>query len=550
MNALKKPLIALVLSFILMQASHQFSLRFDLTSDRRYSLSETTLTQLKGLDKPLRIDVFLTGDLPGLYREFRGELDVFLNQLEYVTSKLIIQYNDPFEIGTNETVVREMQQYGMSPEIVINKKDGQRYESMVFPWMIINYGDFSERVSLLSKQLGDTDQDKISRSIQQIEYLIMDGIGKVTRETKSTIAILTSHQTSENIKLADFLQSLRSYYNLASFDLKNPEISPEQSLKNLNRFKALIISNPNKAFTRAEKYILDQYSLQGGGILWLVNGVAIDRDSLFNSAGRAYGFPLELNLDDYFFNQGIRINKTLVQDLYCAPIVLANGSANNTQFIPYPWSYNPLSKPESNLIGERIGPLLTQFASPIDILENTMDQSVLLQTSGFTKTAGMPVVVSLDQATEKIQPSGYDEPSKILGLLTEGEQKSLFANRILPMKNANHLNKGKSKSILFSDGNLGENQLDKGAPLQLGYDKWTNNFYANKQLLMHAIHYLSGNLDGLLIRQKKWNLAYLDAQKIEAKGILLKVMMLLSPLLIGLGFGWLNQLERSKHLGT
>ena len=550
MKALKKPLIALVLSLILMQASHQFSLRFDLTSDQRYSLSEATLTQLTSLDKPLRIDVFLTGDLPGLYREFRGELDVFLDQLEYATDKLIIQYNDPFEIGSNEAVVREMQQYGMSPEIVIENKDGQRNETMVFPWMIINYGDVSERVSLLSKQLGDTDRDKISRSIQQIEYLIMDGIGKVTRETKSTIAVLTSHQTSENIKLADFLQSLRPYYNLASFDLKNPEISPEQSLTNLNRFKALIISNPNKAFTQTEKYILDQYSLQRGGILWLVNGVGIDRDSLFNSAGKAYGFPLELNLDDYFFNQGMRINKALVQDLYCAPIVLANGSANNIQFIPYPWSYYPLPKPESNLIGERIGPVLTQFASPIDILENTMNQSVLLQTSGFTKTAGVPVVVSLDQATEKIQPSGYDEPSKTLGLLTEGEQKSLFANRILPMKNVNHLNKGKGKSILFSDGNLAENQLDKGAPLQLGYDKWTSNFYANKQLLMHAVHYLSGNLDGLLIRQKKWNLAYLDAQKIEAKGMLWKVMMLLSPLLIALGFGWLNQRGRSKHSGA
>ncbi|CAI8295906.1 MAG: Uncharacterised protein [uncultured Bacteroidota bacterium] len=550
MKAFKRPLIALVLSLILMQVSEQFSLRFDLTVDKRYSLSEATLTQLNSLDKPLRIDVFLTGDLPGLYRDFRGELDVFLSQLEYATDKLIIQYNDPFDIGSNEAVVREMQQYGMNPEIVIENKDGQRNENLVFPWMIVNYGEVSERVSLLSKQLGDTDRDKISRSVQQMEYLIMDGIGKVTRETKSTIAVLTSHQTSENRKLADFLQSLRPYYNLASFDLKNPEISPEQSLTNLNRFKTLIISNPIEAFTQSEKYILDQYSLQGGGLLWLVNGVGIDRDSLFNSAGKAYGFPLELNLDDYFFNQGIRINKALVQDLYCAPIVLANGSENNTQFIPYPWPYYPLPKPESNLIGERIGPVLTQFASSIDALENSMNQSVLLQTSGFTKTAAVPVVISLDQATEKIQPSIYDEPSKILGLLSEGKQKSLFANRILPFENTEHLNEGQTKSIVFGDGNLAENQLDKGAPLQLGYDKWTSNFYANKELLMHAVHYLSGNLDGLLIRQKEWNLAYLDAQKIKAKGVLWKVMMLLTPLVVALGFGWLNQRGRSKHLGA
>jgi hypothetical protein len=133
MKAFKRPLIALVLSLILMQVSQQFSLRFDLTVDKRYSLSEATLTQLNSLDKPLRIDVFLTGDLPGLYRDFRGELDVFLSQLEYATDKLIIQYNDPFEIGSNEAVVREMQQYGMNPEIVIENKDGQRNENLVFP---------------------------------------------------------------------------------------------------------------------------------------------------------------------------------------------------------------------------------------------------------------------------------------------------------------------------------------------------------------------------------------------------------------------------------
>ena len=112
------------------------------------------------------------------------------------------------------------------------------------------------------------------------------------------------------------------------------------------------------------------------------------------------------------------------------------------------------------------------------------------------------------------------------------------------------MNEGQTKSIVFGDGNLAENQLDKGAPLQLGYDKWTSNFYANKELLMNAVHYLSGNLDGLLIRQKEWNLAYLDAQKIKTKGVLWKVMMLLTPLVVALGFGWLNQRGRSKHLGA
>jgi len=548
LKLLKKPILFLALCFSLMALSLQFGVRLDLTLDKRYSLSENSIKQLQQLKEPIRIDLFLDGELPGLYRELRNELDVFLIQLEHYSDKLIVQYNDPFEIGSTEQVIQEMQRYGMNPEIVVENKDGQRSESIVFPWMIINYGEASERVPLLQKQLGDTESDKIARSLQQMEYLIMDGIYKVSLKEKSNIAVLTSHKTSDQIKIADLLQSLKSYYNLGSFDLKNPGVSSEQSLKNLNRFDVLLVSNPNESFSSSEKYILDQYALQGGGILWLVNGIGIDRDSLFNSAGKAYGFPLELNLDDYFFQQGIRINKELVQDLYCAPIVLAAGEQNNTQYVPYPWPFYPLPTPESTLIGQDIGPVLTQFISPIDLIDNNLKKISLLQSSKFTKGSGVPTLVSFEQATQKIKPSRYNESSKNLGVLIEGEQSSLYTNRVKPFKLAEHLPKGSIKMVVFGDGNLAENQIDKGTPLQLGYDKWTNNFYNNKSLLLNAFHYLSSNPERLMIRQKQWDFAFLDPQKIETRGFLWKIMMLFIPVLISLIFGWLSQRGRSKQI--
>ena len=538
----------MALCFSLMALSLQFGVRLDLTLDKRYSLSENSIKQLQQLKEPIRIDLFLDGELPGLYRELRNELDVFLIQLEHYSDKLIVQYNDPFEIGSTEQVIQEMQRYGMNPEIVVENKDGQRSESIVFPWMIINYGEASERVPLLQKQLGDTESDKIARSLQQMEYLIMDGIYKVSLKEKSNIAVLTSHKTSDQIKIADLLQSLKSYYNLGSFDLKNPGVSSQQSLKNLNRFDVLLVSNPNESFSSSEKYILDQYALQGGGILWLVNGIGIDRDSLFNSAGKAYGFPLELNLDDYFFHQGIRINKELVQDLYCAPIVLAAGEQNNTQYVPYPWPFYPLPTPESSLIGQDIGPVLTQFISPIDLIDNNLKKISLLQSSKFTKSSGVPTLVSFEQATQKIKPSRYNESSKNLGVLIEGEQSSLYTNRVKPFKLAEHLPKGSIKMVVFGDGNLSENQIDKGTPLQLGYDKWTNNFYKNKSLLLNTFHYLSSNPERLMIRQKQWDFAFLDPQKIETRGFLWKIMMLFIPVLISLIFGWLSQSGRSKQI--
>ena len=548
LKLLKKPILFLALCFSLMALSLQFGVRLDLTLDKRYSLSENSIKQLQQLKEPIRIDLFLDGELPGLYRELRNELDVFLIQLEHYSDKLIVQYNDPFEIGSTEQVIQEMQRYGMNPEIVVENKDGQRSESIVFPWMIINYGEASERVPLLQKQLGDTESDKIARSLQQMEYLIMDGIYKVSLKEKSNIAVLTSHKTSDQIKIADLLQSLKSYYNLGSFDLKNPGVSSEQSLKNLNRFDVLLVSNPNESFSSSEKYILDQYALQGGGILWLVNGIGIDRDSLFNSTGKAYGFPLELNLDDYFFHQGIRINKELVQDLYCAPIVLAAGEQNNTQYVPYPWPFYPLPTPESTLIGQDIGPVLTQFISPIDLIDNNLKKISLLQSSKFTKSSGVPTLVSFEQATQKIKPSRYNESSKNLGVLIEGEQSSLYTNRVKPFKLAEHLPKGSIKMVVFGDGNLAENQIDKGTPLQLGYDKWTNNFYNNKSLLLNAFHYLSSNPERLMIRQKQWDFAFLDPQKIETRGFLWKIMMLFIPVLISLIFGWLSQRGRSKQI--
>ena len=544
----KKPLFILLLTLLFIGIVQQITFQKDLTADKRYSLSDSSILQLKALDEPVRIDIFLNGKLPGLYRDFWRELNIILNQMQFYSDKLIIQFNNPLEIDSNERAIAEMEGYGMKPEIVIEKKDGQRSESIVFPWMIVNCGNVSERVFLLDKQFGDTERNKITRSIEQIEYLILDGIRRVTLKEKSNLAVLTSHQTSKNIKLADLLQSLKPYYNLASFNLKNPENTPLQSLNNLKRFDALIVSNPNEPFSKKEKYILDQYELYGGGILWMINGIAISRDSLFNNSGKAYGFPLELNLDDYFFVRGIRLNKILVKDLYSAPLVLATGNQNNTQYIPYPWPYFPLPIPESNLIGQSVGPVLTQFASSLDSLENSLNKTVLLKTSAFTKTAGVPLLLLLEEATKKIQPSKYNEPSKILGILTEGTGKSLFLNRVKPIVYNKHQDKGGYKSIIFGDGTIGENQIERGAPLNLGYDKWTSNYYANKQLLINSIHYLTGNQEGLMIRQKKWNFAYLDPQKINSKGIFWKMIIILSPILISLLFGLFIQKGRSKHM--
>ena len=546
MNHFKLPLILFISTLIFVGFSRLFIFQIDFTEDKRYTLSEETMNQIQKIENPLKIDVFLSGNMPSKYLKFRNELDFILNRIKFYNKNISLNYINPLGFEKTDDTVNEMIQFGLPPEIVRENKNGNIKQSLIFPWLVINYGKKSEKIQLLQKKLGDNEEEKIFRSLEQLEYKILDGLHKVILKEKKNIAILTSHETTNNIKIADLLQNLKPYYNLGSFDLKNKDVTPKKTIENLKKFDLLVISNPKNSFSQKEKYIIDQFSLSGGKLLWMINGVTINRDSLFNNYGRAYSVGKELNLDDYFFNLGIRIQKKLVKDLYCAPIVLANGQENDTQYIPYPWPYNPLSEPENFIIGKDLGPVLFQFASPIDTLENQLTKTLLIKSSNFTKTSTTPSVIELTEAINEIKPNEFKNISKDFGYLIEGRQKSLFTNRIKPFNLKNEINYGLVKLIIFSDGNIAENQIDKGSPLSLGYDKWTNNYYSNKDLIINSIHYLVNNEERLLLRDKNLKVNTIDKIKIKKYASFWKWFMLIIPLLIGLISGFVIQFLRFR----
>ena len=543
-----KLVLTISLIIILMYLSNLFFIQIDFTSDKRYSLSKSSLNEIKKINEPITIDVFLTGNLPKAYLPFRNELDVILNRLKYYNNKIVLQYSDPLESGNSKSIIEEMQRFGLTPEIVVQNENGNREESIIFPWAIINYNGKSEKIGLLEKQLGNTQNENIIYSIQLLESKIMDGIYRVRLENKKNIAFLSSHGTTKKIKIADLFNNLKPYYNLLGFDLKNSNVSPSQRLNNLMKFDLLLISNPSEKFSSSDKYILDQYSLQGGKLIWMINGVAINRDSLFNKSGKSYALPQELNLEDYFFHKGIRIEKTLIQDLYCAPIVLASGYENDTQYIPYPWVYYPIINPKDSIIGRDSGPILCQFVSPIKTVENKLSKFLLLKSSNFTKTSAFPDVIDLKQATNKIKPSTFLQKSKAISYLVQGQDYSLFQNRIKPFKFRGNIETGKFEMVIISDGNIAENQINKGVPLSLGYDKWTNNYYSNRTWILNVIHFLTGNKDYLISKGKKWNFAFFDIQKTKNIGSYLKWLIILLPFIIGISSILIGNKVRNKHL--
>ena len=535
----------LLIPLLLILLAQGMEYRWDMTQDRRYTLSENTKNLLSELDRPLKIDVFLTGQLPADYLRLQREITTLIKGMEEHTDQLVVSFIDPFE-GTQSTdaLVEEMTQYGLPPEYIIADQKQALEQRVVFPWAMVNDGNKTLRIPLLEKVLGDDEQQKINRSIAQLEFHFYDAFFKINQKQKPTLAVLTSHGTSTAIKIADFMRSLQPYYQLASFDLKALENDPEKTLQNLKRFALLMVSNPTKPFSETEKYLLDQHLVQGGKQWWAINGVAVNRDSLFNSGGSVVAVGRSLNMENAFFKYGFRLQKNLIKDLYCAPVVLASGTDREAQYLPYPWPYYPLAKPKKKeLFGSHAGNVLMPFPSGIDTLKNSLKKTILISSSDFSQMVPTPSNISLKEASEKLNPELFDQKSQALGVLVEGEFSSAFDNRIPPVKLEQKTITAKSQMMVFSSGSVAENQVDKGNPLELGYDKWSNNFYFNKVFLQQTVHYLMGNQKLLKLQNKTVELPRLDFQKVERMSGLLKPLMLLIPLIIlfllgGLVYRW------------
>ena len=529
----------LVIPLLLILLAHGIDYRWDMTQDQRFSLNENTKTLLNELKQPLKVDIFLTGKLPSDYLRLQREITTLIKGMEEYTDQLVVSFIDPYEgAESTEALIREMTQFGLLPEYILADQNQALEQTVVFPWAMVNDGNKTLRIPLLEKVLGDDEQQKINRSIAQLEFHFYDAIFKIAQKQKPSLAVLTSHGTSEGVKIADFMNSLQAYYQLASFDLKALKDDPQKTLQNLSRFELLLVSNPAEPFSETEKYLLDQHLMNGGKQWWAINAVAVNRDSLFNSTGMSVAVGRSLNMENAFFKYGFRLQKNLVKDLYCAPVVLASGTDRQTQYLPYPWPYYPLAKPkDKELFGNHAGNVFMSFPSSIDTLKNPLKKKILISSSDFSQTLKTPAGIALKEASEKLNPAQFDQKSQALGVLLEGKFGSAFENRLPPVKLEKVKTTGQSQMIVFSSGTIAENQVDKGSPLELGYDKWTNNFYFNKVFIQQTIHYLMGNQKLLHLQNKTVVLPRLDIQKVKQISGRLKTALLVIPLMILLLLG-------------
>lgn len=565
--------------------------RFDLTQDKRYTLSETSFDIMGEVSEPLLVDVYLEGDFPGEFKKLQSETRQLLEEFKAYNSNIRFRFINPLDGSENsdgdkrdiiysifkmdnpavspkeqKEIQTSLQQIpdidkavldsfigtGMTPARVTMNDRGKQTEAVVFPWAIATYQGRSVKIPLLRNVMGASTAEKVVGSVQHLEYAFANAFNTVSQSKNKKVAVVKGNGELHDLLMADFIKQTKQNYFIGTFTLDSVNSKPVETLKFLRKYDMLVIAKPTEAFSDAEKQVLDQYIVGGGKTLWLIDQVKIEMDSLYNSQGSTLAFPVDLNLNDMFFKYGFRINPNLVKDIMAAPIALATGEQGSaTQYSQYPWFYSPLVYPTSkNPIVNNVDAVKFDFSNGIDTLKNSIKKTVLLQSSQYSNAVGAPVEVRLDMVQERPEPTEFKGGGKIpMAVLLEGKFHSVYENRVLPFKDDSYKTEDKpGKMIVISDGDIVRNQLDKEfRPLELGYDKWTNKLYGNKEFLNNCVNYLLDDTGLINIRNKEVKLAILDQEKVYQSYSAIQAVTVAVPIVLLLLFGIVFTIIRKRR---
>ncbi len=555
-NNLKSVLIILAVVVVANVIGSSFFHRFDLTKDKRYTLSPASLNIIKQVQNPLYIKVYMQGDLPAEFKRLQQETKQLLEEFQAYNSNIVFEFVDPLE---NEDAsmdnIKDLYRKGLTPINITVDDKGKQSQAMVFPWAIAVYDNKEVNIPLLKNIMGASTTQKVIGSVQHLEYSIAEAFNKITKAKQKKIAVIKGNGELQDILMAKFLLQVRESYFIGPFTLDSVAKSPIASLQALEKYDLAVIAKPTETFTDAEKQVLDQFIVNGGKTLWLIDQVSVEMDSLYNPSGTTLAYLRDLNLNDMFFKYGIRINPDLVKDEQGSPIKLATGEQGSaTQFQEFNWKFAPQVYPNSlHPIVKNLGGIKFDFANPIDTLKNGIKKTILLESSQYSKKIGTPTAINLNIVAEKTSPNDYPNKGKIpLSVLLEGSFHSMYENRVLPFEQKTFQAIGqKNKMIVISDGDLIKNQLDKNfQPIELGYDQRSGNLYDNKDFLINCVNYLLDDTGLINIRSKDLDLPLLDKEKVYENYTRTQILTIGLPILIlvlfGVVFTFLRKRKYSK----
>lgn len=534
--------------------------RLDLTAEKRYTLSNPTKEILKDLDDIVFVKVYLEGELPIGFRRLRNSVKEMLDEFRvYGGTRIQYQFINPSESEDSEarnSFYASLHDQGMVPtNVEVRDKKGGMSQQIIFPWAMITYRDYEMPVRLLKNNPGKTAEENLNNSLEALEFELISTLHNLIVEEYEKIAFVEGHGELDEFLVGDITKELLKYYEVfrGEIDPANPGA--------LNELSLLIIAKPEKPYSEAAKAVLDQYIMQGGKVLWLIDQVAIDLDSLTHSSS-AVALIKNLNLDDQLFRYGVRVNPSLVMDMQCAFIPVNTAlEGQPARFTPAPWYYSPLLLPPADhMITRNLGMVKAEFASVIDTVgENPgIRKQVLLSSSRNSRFVNAPAFISLEMAKRPMNASFFPISYLPVAVLLEGEFESVYKNRPLPFNlGAEFQFRERSvptKMIVIGDGDIIRNDvsISRGVPeaLPLGYDRYSRQTFANKEFIMNAINYLLDEKGLMELRNRQLTLRLLDREKLRSGKMKWQLINILLPVflvsLFGFVFTWYRKYRFSR----
>lgn len=523
-------------------------IRLDLTKEKRYTLSDSTVKVVKAVKKPMTVEVYLEGDFPASFKQLQGETKFMLEEFRKINPNIDFKFIDPIKTKMSQDTLMAM---GMQPSVLPDIKDGKVSQITLFPYAVIRYDKRGVSIPLVVQQTRIDADQQLTRSIEGLEYSLVSNIKNIAADKRKKVGVLVNQDELSPDEFQGFMHLALENYDAGPIIPKNQTELTAADLPLLKQMSALVIAKPRKAFTDGEKVILDQFIMNGGKTLWMIDAVNAEMDTLTRSK-KIMPFPVDINMTDFFFNYGIRINPALVKDVKkFALLRLVTGEVGgNPQYTSLPWPYFPLGIAEQdNPVTKNINPVKFEFPTSIDTLgRKNIKTRVLFESSERTLLKQVPNYVDLKEIASVDSLGQMEKPStpKIFAVALEGKFNSAYASRIERKSYPGFKSQSPdNKMIIIADGDVGRNKVIKGEPLPLGVDMLTNEQFGNEQFLRNALDYLLDDSNLMELRNRNIEERLLDRQRITEEKNTWQWINLLLPLviigLLGALFFWLRK---------
>lgn len=530
--------------------------RIDLTQEKRYTLSDNTTELLKQLDDIVYFQVLLEGELPASYQKLRNSIKETLDDFRaYNKSNIQYEFIDPAE-GKDKQVLNdyynELTSMGLEPVIDYEVSGTGQAEKIIWPCAIVNYKSRQAVINFVNSSQQMDKEVLINQSLESLEFNLIDAIRRLTIKQKPNVGFIEGHGEADDMQTDDISRSLQDYYNIS-------RVAIHHQLNALNEFTTIIIAGPDSAFDEKDKFVIDQFIMKGGKVLWLVDGTKTNMDSL-KASSETVAIANELNLDDMLFKYGVRINPNLLMDMNSCPIPVKTGQVGNQpKFDYFNWYFFPsVSKPNGHPIVKNLNAIRFEFVSSIDtVYAKEIKKTILLSTSEYTRMLNSPAIISLRVLQEEPSKRLFNMQNIPVAVLLEGKFNSVFANRIPPEIADNPEIDFKStgeptRMIVVSDGDIIKNQFQSKNgqfyTYPLGYDRFTGITYGNKDFILNCLNYLTDESDLLSIRSRELKIRLLDKTKIAENKFMIQFTNVVYPVLSIIAFGLILVFLRRRRI--